>query len=226
MNFLHDLIDLLLPQLCAGCGEEPALLCNTCAAPLLSTPRQLSAPPGVPPTWTIAHYEGPVQTTLVNYKERGRTPLADPLGRALANAIEAAHKPPAPSGRQLIVVPVPSNRGTTRRRGHDPLGGVVDAALHHLRAHGVNATKTPALRQRRRVDDQAGLNATERAANLAGALEVNPRTDMTGRRVLLADDVITTGASLAESARALRAAGAEVTAAATVAATPLRRPRR
>ncbi|WP_242903273.1 ComF family protein [Actinomadura terrae] len=102
----------------------------------------------------------------------------------------------------------------------------MDAALHHLRAHGVNATKTPALRQRRRVDDQAGLNATERAANLAGALEVNPRTDMTGRRVLLADDVITTGASLAESARALRAAGAEVTAAATVAATPLRRPRR
>ncbi|MBT2210717.1 ComF family protein [Actinomadura sp. NEAU-AAG7] len=220
MNFFRDLIDLLLPDRCAGCGKAPALLCDACAAPLSGAPRPVRAPAGVPSAWTVAPYEGSVQMVLANYKERGRTPLADPLGRALAHAIQAA----APTGVPLVVVPVPSSRRANRRRGHDPLGGVVDAALQHLRANGLNATKASALRQRRRTNDQAGLSAAERAANLSGALEVTPKTDMAGRRVLLADDVITTGASLAESARALRAAGAEVTAAATLAATPRRSP--
>ncbi|MES9535697.1 phosphoribosyltransferase family protein, partial [Actinomadura sp. NPDC000600] len=77
-------------------------------------------------------------------------------------------------------------------------------------------------RQRGRVADQAGLSAKERAANLKGAVEV--RADVAGRRLVLVDDVVTTGASLAEAARALRAAGGEVTAAAAIAATPRHRP--
>lgn len=77
-----------------------------------------------------------------------------------------------------------------------------------------------ALQHRRRVADQAGLNASDRAANLAGALQA--RFDLRGQRVIVVDDVITTGATLAEAARALRAAGAEVPAAAVIAATSRR----
>ena len=79
-----------------------------------------------------------------------------------------------------------------------------------------------ALQHRRRVADQAGLNASDRAANLAGALQA--RFDLRGQRVIVVDDVITTGATLAEAARALRAAGAEVPAAAVIAATSRRSP--
>ena len=68
-----------------------------------------------------------------------------------------------------------------------------------------------------------GLTAPERAVNLAGALEVVPRARVAERRVVLADDVITTGATLAEAVRALQVTGADVVGAATVAATPLRR---
>jgi predicted amidophosphoribosyltransferase len=109
-----------------------------------------------------------------------------------------------------------------RRRGHDPLRGLVEAAVRRLRADGVPLTMVDALRQRGRVADQAGLTAGRRAANLRGAIEA--RADVAGRRVVLVDDVVTTGASLTEAARALRAAGADITGAATLAATPRRRP--
>ncbi|WP_354670887.1 phosphoribosyltransferase family protein [Actinomadura sp. DC4] len=103
-----------------------------------------------------------------------------------------------------------------------------DLRVTDLRATGTRSTGTrstglriascvPALRHRRRVADQSGLTATARMANLTGAMEAC--LDLRGVCVILVDDVITTGATLAEAARALRAAGAEVPAAAVIAAT-------
>ncbi|TDD81223.1 ComF family protein [Actinomadura rubrisoli] len=122
------------------------------------------------------------------------------------------------------MVRVPSAPGAVRRRGHDPMRAAMEVAVRLLRADGAVVVGADALRQRRQVADQAGLTARERAANLAHALEVDPRTHIAGRQAVLVDDVITTGASLTEATRALRAAGAEVVAAATIAATPLRKP--
>lgn len=86
----------------------------------------------------------------------------------------------------------------------------------------MQVTVVAALRHVRRVADQAGLDARGRAANLAGALavrrEAQPRLE--GRPVVLVDDVLTTGATLAEAARALSSAGVSVCAGAVLAATP------
>lgn len=220
MNVLAELIDLLLPERCAGCGQDPVLLCDACAKPLLAPARPSgAAPAGLPPLWTVAAYEGPLRTILSAYKERGRTALAVPLGEALATALRAALTPgPDPP----LVAWVPSGRRAVRRRGHDPLRAAVEVAVRRLREGGVPVTATDALRQRGRVADQVGLSAAQRAANLAGAIEA--RGAVAGRRVVLVDDVVTTGASLTEAARALRAAGADVTGAATIAATPRHRP--
>ncbi|GGV09534.1 hypothetical protein GCM10010182_31400 [Actinomadura cremea] len=121
---------------------------------------------------------------------------------------------------EVWVVWVPSGRRALRRRGRDATGEVVRVAVRRLQAEGVAVRAVDALRQRRRVADQAGLTAARRAANLRGAIEV--RAPVAGRRVVLVDDVVTTGASLSEGARALRAAGAELAGAATVAMTPRR----
>ncbi|TDB87685.1 ComF family protein [Actinomadura sp. KC216] len=220
MNLFADLIDLLLPERCAGCGGEPVLLCDACAVPLQGPARPAeTAPYGVPRPWTVAAYDGPLRTILSAYKERGRTALAVPLGEALATAVQATLTGPDPP---RTVVWVPSRRGSVKRRGHDPLRGTVAVALHRLRVNGLPVTGLDALRQRRRVGDQAGLTAAQRLTNLDGALEA-ARSDLAGRQVILVDDVVTTGASLAEAARALRAAGADPAATATIAATPRRR---
>ncbi|HEY8478668.1 MAG TPA: phosphoribosyltransferase family protein [Spirillospora sp.] len=224
MSFFADVIDLILPEHCAGCGAALVSLCAACALPLRAPARPAgTAPKGLPPPWTVAAYEGRLRAILAAYKEHGRTALAVPLGEALATAVRAALEP-RPGHDPPLLVWVPSGRGVTRRRGHDALRGLVDVASRRLRDEGLPIVAVNALRQRGRVADQAALTAAQRRANLEGALEVMPRVDVSGRRILLVDDVITTGASLSEAARALRGGGADVLGAATIAATPRRRP--
>ncbi|MEU2437544.1 ComF family protein [Streptomyces rubradiris] len=116
--------------------------------------------------------------------------------------------PAGPSWREpLLLVPVPSARWAVRARGHDPVRRMALAAARELRRTGTPARVTAVLRQRRAVADQAGLDAAGRRANLAGALEVTAGGGPLlgdGRHVVLVDDLMTTGASLAEAARALR----------------------
>jgi predicted amidophosphoribosyltransferase len=107
-----------------------------------------------------------------------------------------------------------------RSRGHDPVARTAAAAAAALRAHGERTVALPLLRHARPVADQAGLTAAERAANLAGALLARPgsATAVGGSALVLVDDVLTTGATLAEAARALGAVGCPVTGAVVVAA--------
>ncbi len=213
------LADLVLGLRCAGCGRHPGLLCSGCAAALGAGPvavRPTPCPPGLPRTVGVAAYADPVRAVLLAHKEGGRLALAGPLGRALARAVAGL-----PPGGPLALVPVPAAAATTRARGHDPVRRMARVAARRLRAAGVPATVVPALRQRRRVADQAGLGSAARVANLAGALAVRRagRRRLVGRAVVLVDDVVTTGATLVEAARALRAVGLEPVGAAVVGAT-------
>jgi predicted amidophosphoribosyltransferase len=223
MRLLTDVLDLVLPQRCAGCGAASALLCDACR-PMLCAPARRAmpspAPPGLPVPWAVARYDGVVRDVIIAHKESGRAGLARPLGRALARALQAALG--TTLAVPVLVVPVPSTRAAVRQRGHDPLRRVTDKAVAALRGGGIPARRVAALGHARPVADQAGLSMAGRAANLAGALRVTRPGAIGGRPVVLVDDVITTGATLAEAARALRAAGAEVPAAAVIAATPRR----
>lgn len=217
------LLDLTLPQRCAGCGAA-GVLCPSCRAPLAGAAHlawPCPVPDGLPPPWAVAAYEGAVRAVLAAHKERGRLWLARPLGEALARAVAAA----CGSG-EVLLVPVPARRCAVRRRGHDPMARVAAAAATVLRSHGRAARVLTLLRHSRGVVDQAGLGARERAVNLSGALVVPPSrvTQARGSRVVVVDDVITTGATLVEAARALRAAGAGVPAVAAIAATRRRFP--
>lgn len=219
-TLLRGLLGLVLPDGCAGCGaaDEP-VLCTACL-PLLRAPARLSlptpAPTGLPPVWAVCDYGGPVRAALRAWKEQGRRSLEPALAGALAIACGAACGP-----GPLLLVPLPSARSSVRRRGRDVVGGLARAAAREHRRAGRAVAVVPVLRFTRRVADSAGLATPERAANLHGAHAVPAHLAplVRGRSVVLVDDVVTTGASLAEAARALRAAGAEPGAAAVVAAT-------
>ncbi|MBL1092353.1 MULTISPECIES: ComF family protein [Streptomyces] len=203
--------------------------------------RPRPVPPGLPGVWAGAPYEDEVRAVLLAHKERGALRLAGPLGRVLAGAVRGLWR----GGEPLLLVPVPSARRSVAGRGHDPVRRIALAAARELRRPGAAAAEAgtgvgegagpppertgaphpaahvlPALHQLRPVADQAGLSAPERLANLAGALGVRRGAErlLSGQPVVLVDDLVTTGATLAEAARAVTAAGGRVIGAAVVAA--------
>jgi predicted amidophosphoribosyltransferase len=222
VNVARALLDLVLPVTCAGCDDAPTWLCPRCRQALAGRPREVvpaPAPAGLPPVRAVAAYDGVVRQLLLAHKEDGVLRLAGPLGAALSRAAGEL----VPSGRQgFVVVPVPSSRASVRARGNDPTLRMARAAARALSG----ARLLPALRHVRPVADQSGLGLSARRANLAGALAVRRRAGrlLDGRTVLIVDDLMTTGSTLVEAARAIRAAGGHVLGAAVVAATR-RRPR-
>ncbi|MFJ8867200.1 ComF family protein [Streptomyces sp. NPDC102473] len=208
-SWWQEIVGLVLPVACGGCGRPRTELCEECAAALAAVPRRVRPAPepaGLPVVHAAAPYENAVRATLLAHKERGVLGLAGALGGALAAAVRAGAGREGDEG-PLLLVPVPSSRRATAGRGHDPARRIAVAATAELRRGGTAARVCAVLGQRRAVADQAGLKAGERHANLAGALAVadGGRRLLQGARVVLVDDVLTTGSSLAEAARAVRA---------------------
>ncbi|MGY1456896.1 ComF family protein [Streptomyces sp. SS8] len=231
----RELADLALPADCAGCGLPRTGLCARCQELLRgSRPRRVRPDPppdGLPPVHACLAYADEARAVLLAHKERGALRLAAPLGVVLAGAVCAAARAAAPGGATpggtaregggpLLLVPVPSARRSVAARGHDPVRRMALAAAGELRRAGRPARVLPVLRQRRTVADQAGLDARQRLVNLAGALGTAAGAERLLARgpVVVVDDLVTTGASLAEAARALRGAGGAVAGAAVVAA--------
>ncbi|GAA2514162.1 ComF family protein [Streptomyces gobitricini] len=208
----REMAGLVLPVACGGCGRPRTPLCGACARGLGGAEarrvRPVPEPAGLPVVCAAAPYADAVRAVLLGHKERGALGLARPLGVALAGAVRASVAASGGSdGLPLLLVPVPSARRAVRARGHDAGRRIALAAAAELRRRGTAARVLPVLRQRRAVADQAGLGARERLANLADALEAAPGGGrlLGGGRPVLVDDLMTTGASLVEAARALRA---------------------
>jgi predicted amidophosphoribosyltransferase len=227
-------VDLFVGGSCAACGRAGRAVCADCAEPLRSPPHPCwpdPVPEGLAPPWGVAAYAGVARALLLAHKEHGRYGLARVLGRSLGAAVVAAAASSAepsaePCAEPCAVVPVPSRPSVVRTRGHDPVLRMARVAASVARGQGVAVRMLPCLRAARTVEDQAGLDAGQRLANLSGAMRVAGRHEgaLAGRRMIVVDDIITTGATAAEACRALRAAGAVVCGVAVVAATSRRLP--
>jgi ComF family protein len=147
---------------------------------------------------------------MLALKRDGRVAAARALGPALAASVVAAAGA-HPDAASIRVVAVPATRASSRRRGFDPVRLLVARA-------GLGAARVFAPARAHAA--QKLLSVEDRDRNLRGAFRV--RVPVAGHRILLVDDVVTSGATLREAARALREAGAEVVGAAVVASTPRR----
>ena len=225
--------DLLLGSRCVGCDRPGRVLCLPCAAtlPVAAVPAWPSpTPPGLAPPYAAASYDGLVRAMVLAHKERGVLALAAPLGRLLGGAVAGARAHGV--GGRVVLVPVPSRPSSVRSRGHDPTWEMTRRAGDLLRAGGVPVVAAPLLRLRVGVRDQAGLDAEERRANLAGSMRCPSRslarlaTRCPTAQVVVCDDVLTTGATAREAQRALEAVGLSVVGVAAAAATRRRAPGR
>ena len=161
-------------------------------------------------------YDGGLRELIHLLKYNGVRPAARVLGRMLAEAI--ADLQPEFSQPTVFVVPVPLYKGKRRQRGFNQAELIARPALKCLRDERLQL-RTNVLERIRDTHSQIGLTSHQRRENMRGAFGVPRATDVTGRDIILVDDVYTTGTTASECARVLGRAGARQVWVATVART-------
>lgn len=208
---LLDAAAVLLPVACAACGAPDRAVCASCRRALRPTPHRVERDGRA--VWAGLEYQGLVASAIGAFKDGDRTDAAPVLAVALRSAISAALASLPRGSGTVEVCTIPSTGAALRRRGYAP----VELLLARC---GIRSASVLRLTRDRR--DQSGLGVEERRANAAGALGTRRRLD--GRSFLVVDDVLTTGATLAEAARAVTRAGGRAAALAVLAETPRRHP--
>jgi ComF family protein len=200
MAFLNDLVQSLLPTQCPLCSLVPdsprsAGLCGPCESLVRGRLRMTTTPPSVVRCWTIGDYDGP-HGALVRLAKYGRSiRVADYLGLCLGGALKEVVELMAVDA--IVYVPVPPVR--RMRRGFDQACRLANEVSASIGVPVLNAVK--------RIDgrEQAGRTGSERRE--LGVHAFGLRAISLPDRILVVDDVLTTGATMNSVARVLRTAG-------------------
>jgi predicted amidophosphoribosyltransferase len=204
-------LDLLVPGRCAACGRGERLVCAACRAALFFLRPPLCARCGAPVAWPVERcfecagrripfataraavaYEGPARALVAAWKERGLRSLTAELAAVIAATLT---KPEAE-----VLVPIAGDPDRSLWRGHSTA-----EALARALGDEWDLPVAPLLRRAGAVPRQRGLSRPARRENVRGSFEPDGRAPA---RVVLVDDVYTTGATVSAAATELRRAGA------------------
>jgi competence protein ComFC len=215
MRLFSKFLDLLFPPKCAFChallkpGEEDGV-CGKCekSLPYTSGSDIKQKMPFISECCAPLYYEGSVRQSLLRYKFGQCTGYAEIYGGLVSECICEN------LGGQFDVVSwVPLSRARKKKRGYDQAYLIAASVGRRL-----DMPVVPTLKKVKNVKAQSSTGSAEkRRANISGAYAVIDVQSVSGKRILLVDDIITTGSTLSECARTLQMAGAGTITAAAVA---------
>ena len=213
MRFYHWLMELLFPSRCVLCGKllkkVETDLCRGCRAEAPEYPCSKRKPQFLDSFVAVWYYESNVRSSLLRYKFYGRRNYASAYGRILAMRLQKEY----PDGFDILTW-VPVSRLRRFRRGYDQVELLARAVGLEL-----DMVPVPVLKKIRHNRQQSRIrDASARRANVLGAYRIADPALISGKRVLLLDDILTTGATVGECARILRTAGAKEVHCAAIAA--------
>lgn len=213
MGFFSTFLDILFPPKCVFCRKvlknSRETVCADCLAELPYTGNNgLQNGDFFSVCLSPLYYEDDVRSSLLRYKFKECTGYADTYGKMLADCVKEEL-----GGRYDMISWVPLSRKSLKKRGYDQAKLLALAMAVELADAAVST-----LVKKRETKKQSSLGSAEkRRANIFGAYAVPDRELVEGKRILLIDDIITTGSTLSECARMLRLAGAAEVLCATVA---------
>ena len=213
MKLFQYLMQLLFPPKCTLCGKvlekEETDLCKHCRVEAPWYPNRKNRPQFLDSFAAVWYYEGNVRSSLLRFKFYNARHLAKTYGKLLAMQVLQQH----PEGFDCLTW-VPVSRLRKLRRGYDQVELIAKAAGKELGMEPV-----PLLIKVRHNRPQSGIRgAAQRRGNVLGVYRETDRAAIAGKRILLLDDILTTGATASECARVLLTAGAKEVHCAAVAA--------
>lgn len=203
MKMLRLVAQWLFPPKCVLCGKllqkQETDLCTDCRVDSPEFSKGNLKIPFLDSYAAIWYYEGSVRRSLLRYKFYGARHYAQSYGRLLAMKLLREY----PEGFDLLTW-VPVSRMRKLRRGYDQV-----ELLAKVVARELEVPCTPLLHKVRNNPPQSGISGrAERKANVLGVYRVLQPEQIVGKRILLLDDILTTGATAGECARVLLTAGA------------------
>ncbi len=219
MSVLEAAIGWLAPPQCVGCGFEGSALCEACSTTEIlpfgehcwrcncvslrskTCPacRRTGSPSYV---WTTTNHEGLSRDLLSKYKFGHQRVAAEPIAKLMADTFLLLNSGLDAGEQDYLIVPVPTATAHIRERsfGHSEL----------LTKHIARILKMQQANALRRLGQahQLGARRQDRLVQLTNSFAVKNKRTVTGRNILLIDDVVTTGGTLISAAKTLRAAGA------------------
>ncbi len=207
--------DWISPLLCRGCGTKGSYLCECCKKYIMEKmkARNLVTSEETKDVFARARYLGYRDEMLGELVEEYKYESARGLARVIAEVVaEGLERGGLVGSEPVVLIPYPTNRKHIRERGFDHVDLVCRGAAKRTRVEVVrmlrrenNTTQVGASREQRRVQAKTAVSIDARYLTKGGRL----RAEYRKRRLVLVDDVWTTGASLLEAGKMLRRAGAE-----------------
>ncbi|MFH1387354.1 MAG: ComF family protein [bacterium] len=196
MNIFDELLNLIFPPKCEVCRRgSPEALCGECFSQIKFMKPNLGI-------YSATAYDGVIKESIHRFKFNKRKKLAEPLGVLLVNYL--GHKPGLKIDELDGIIPVPLHEKRMRERGFNQVELLASTLTKYF-----ELPVTPALERLKNTHPQFDLQRDARLNNVKGAFRViNPKA-VYNKKVLLLDDIYTTGATISECGRVLKNAGAK-----------------